>query len=238
MSVAMTISIPVAFVAGLLSFLSPCVLPLVPAYLSYISGTSVEELSAMQGSDAAKRIGIKATFFVLGFSAVFVALGATATSIGQILNEKLDLLMKVGGVVIVVFGLHMLGVFKIRALYVEKRFHMRMRKVGFLGAFLIGITFALGWTPCIGPALAAILGLAMKSDTVLRGVSLLSVYSLGLGIPFLLTGFGAGATLKALSRFKKHFRKIEVASGILLITVGFLVFTGKLQMLSSALGQQ
>ena len=229
----MSVNTTMAFTAGVLSFLSPCVLPLVPAYLSYISGVSVEELMAARSSEALKRTGVKSVFFVLGFSAVFVAMGATATSIGHLLIEELDILMKIGGVVIVVFGLHMAGVFRIKALYAEKRFHIRLTNVGFAGSFLIGVTFALGWTPCIGPVLAAILALAANSETVLRGMGLLAIYSLGLGIPFLITGFATGTALKALTRFRRHFRKIEIASGVLMMAVGVLIFTGSLQELSS-----
>lgn len=237
MTDAVTVTMPAAFVAGILSFLSPCVLPLVPAYLSYISGASVEELLEARGSEALRRTGLKSVFFVLGFSTVFIAMGASAASIGQLLAEKADFLMKAAGVVIVIFGLHMLGVFKIKALYAEKRFHTRLRKVGFLGAFLIGIMFAFGWTPCIGPVLAAILSLAANSKTITKGVVLLAVYSMGLGIPFLITGFATGTVLSALGRFRTHFRKIEIASGVLMIAVGVLVFTNSLQGLSRFFGR-
>jgi len=235
MPVSSAVSVPTAFVFGLLSFFSPCVLPLVPAYLSYMSGVSVEELMESRGSEALKRTGAKSVLFVLGFSAVFVAMGATATSVGQLLAAKMDILMKIGGVVIVILGMHMTGVFRIKALYAEKRFHMRLRNVGFVGAFLIGVTFAFGWTPCVGPVLAGILTLAVNSETVLRGVGLLAVYSLGLGIPFIITGFAAGTALAALAKFKSRLRKIEIASGILVVIVGILVFTGSLQDLSSLL---
>lgn len=228
-----SVSVPIAFFFGLLSFFSPCVLPLVPAYLSYMSGASVEELMVASGLKGLKRTGMKSLMFVLGFSAVFVAMGATATSIGQLLSSKMDLLMKVGGVVVVIFGLHMTGLFRIRALYSEKRFHKRLSNVGFVGAFLIGVMFAFGWTPCIGPVLAGILTLAADSKTVLRGVGLLAAYSLGLGIPFLITGCATGAALNALSKFKGHFRKVEIVSGILMIAVGILIFTGSMQMLSA-----
>lgn len=232
MSVTTTISIPTAFVFGLLSFFSPCVLPLVPAYLSYMSGVSVEELTTAHAPEALKRTGVKSILFVLGFSVVFVAMGATATSVGQILTAKTDILMKIAGIVITIFGLHMAGVFRIRALYAEKRFHLRSQNLGFAAPFVIGVMFAFGWTPCIGPVLASILTLAANSDTVLLGMGLLAVYSLGLGIPFVITGFATGTALKALGRSRRHFRKIEIASGVLIVMVGVLVFTGNLQVLN------
>ena len=231
------VSIPTAFVFGLLSFFSPCVLPLVPAYLSFMSGVSVEELMSSRGSEALKRTGLKSVLFTLGFSAVFIAMGATATSIGQFLSAKTDILMKVAGVIIVVFGLHMLGIFRIKALYAEKRFHVRFKSIGFAAPFLIGVMFAFGWTPCIGPVLAVILTLAADSETLMLGMGLLAVYSLGLAIPFLITGFATGAALKALGRFKAHFRKFEIASGVLMIAVGVLVFTNNLQTISSLLNR-
>lgn len=237
MSLAGNISLPAAFLAGLLSFLSPCVLPLVPAYLSYMSGVSVEDLTASTGWEAMRKTGFKSILFVLGFSTVFVALGATATTLGQVLSEKADLLMKIGAVVVMVFGLHMLGIFRIPALYSERRFHTKLGGVGLIGAFLIGVTFALGWTPCIGPVLSAILGLAMNSRSVVRGIILLSFYSLGLGVPFLLAGFATGTVFSALRRFKRHFRKVEIASGLLIIIIGMLVFSGRLAMLSEHLSR-
>ncbi len=230
-------TIPAAFVAGLLSFLSPCVLPLVPAYLSYMSGVSVEELMSAPSGEAMRRTGLKSVMFVLGFSVVFVSMGATAASIGQFLTDKAELLMKIGGVVIVIFGLHMTGLFRIKALYTEKRFHSRMSKVSYLGAFVIGLTFAFGWTPCVGPVLAGILGLAANSETIGRGVSLLAVYSMGLGLPFLIAGFATGAVLKALGRFRQYFKVIEIASGVLMILVGIVIFTGNLQTLGAMLGR-
>ncbi|MHB0912403.1 MAG: cytochrome c biogenesis CcdA family protein [Armatimonadota bacterium] len=229
------ITISAAFLGGLLSFLSPCVLPLVPAYLSYMSGTSVEEL--LESRSAARRTGLRSIAFVLGFSVVFVALGATATSAGQLLNERIDLLTKLGGAVVIVFGLHMLGIFRIKALYSEKRLHARLDSMGPAGAFLIGVTFAFGWTPCIGPVLGAILVLAANSETVFRGVTLLAVYSLGLGIPFLAAGFATAAVLRALSPLKRHFRKVEIASGMLLIIIGVMVAAGKLQDLTLLLNK-
>lgn len=225
----MSVSIFTAFVFGLASFVSPCVLPLVPAYISYVSGVSVEELMAGASRDSALRAGLRSVCFVLGFSTVFIAMGATATSLSQSLIVYQPTLMKIGGVVIVIFGLHMLGIFKIKALYAERRFHVRLKNVGYLGAFLMGLMFAFGWTPCVGPTLGTILTLAADRGTVMQGVGLLAVYSLGLGVPFILTGFLTNRAIGAMNRIKPHFRKIEIASGILLICVGVLIFTGRLQ---------
>ncbi len=232
----MSITATAALLAGILSFFSPCVLPLVPAYLSYMSGASVEDLMAARGSQALRRTGIKSLFFVLGFSAVFVLMGATATSLGQLLTANRAVLVKASGIIIVVFGLHMSGLFKIKALYAEKRFHTRLEKIGIAGSFLIGITFAFGWTPCLGPALGSIMMMAADSSTVIHGMRLLALYSIGLGIPFLAAGFATGSVLGALSKFKRHFRKIEIASGTLMVLVGALVFTGMLQSFSAQLG--
>ena len=231
----MTVSFAAAFVGGFLSFISPCVLPLVPAYISYISGVSVEELSAGAARQSSMRAGLRSLFFVLGFSLVFITMGASASSIGQVYAEHRQVLMKIGGIVIVVFGLHMLGVFRIKALYAEKRFHVRMKNVGYLGAFLLGLVFAFGWTPCVGLYLAPILALAADTETLGRGVALLAVYSLGLGLPFVLTGFLTSRAIAAMNRIKPHFRKVEVVSGLLLMVVGILIFTGDLQKLSGYL---
>ena len=230
-----SVSIPAAFFFGLLSFFSPCVLPLVPAYLSYMSGTSIEELTNGNAHESAKRVGFRSLLFVLGFSIVFSLMGATASSIGQMLNAKAGIIMRVGGAALIVLGLHMLGLFKIRALYSEKRIHMKMSNVSGITAFLIGVTFAFGWTPCIGPTLATILALAANSSTVTRGILLLSVYSLGLGVPFLITGFATTSVLKALMRFRKYFRVVEVANGAFIILIGTLVFCGKFAALTSML---
>lgn len=224
-----------AFVGGILSFLSPCVLPLVPAYISYMSGVSIEDLAAGESRQSMHRAGMRSIAFVMGFSLVFTVMGATATSISQALMLHRELIMKVAGTIIVVFGLHMLGVFRIRALYSERRFHLRIKSVGYLGAFLLGITFAFGWTPCVGPVLGTILTIAANSGRVTKGAALLAVYSLGLGIPFVLTGFATSHAVGAMNRIKPHFRKIEIASGALLILVGVLIFTAQLQILSGPL---
>lgn len=188
-----------------------------------------------QGGSGLRRTGIRAGLFVLGFSVVFTAMGATASSIGQMLSAKTVFFTHIGGVVVIIFGLHMLGVFRINALYGEKRIHLKFSNVGDYSAFLIGVTFAFGWTPCIGPILAAILSLAADSKTVGHGTMLLAIYSLGLGVPFLIAGLATGRVLKLLIRFKRHFRKIEFASGVCVVFVGILVFTGKFEMITSIL---
>jgi cytochrome c-type biogenesis protein len=227
------ISLLAAFGAGILSFVSPCVLPVVPGYLSFVSGSSVEELS--KGKSQARRWAVMADIvaFVLGFSVVFVVLGASATAIGAFFLSKLSLLSKIAGVLVIILGLHMLGVFRLNALYREKRFHTESKRVGVIGSFLVGVAFAFGWSPCIGPILGGILAYAGTQETVGQGMLLLAVYSLGLGLPFIIAGLSMDAFFRLTGRFKKHFRAIEVASGVLLITVGVLIFTNQLTLISS-----
>ena len=232
------VGILTAFAFGLLSFVSPCVLPIVPGYLSFISGVSFDE---MQNSDNRKfvrnRILTNSSFFVLGFSLVFISLGASATFVGQFLKENLSLLGKIAGVVIIIFGIHMTGLFKIPFLNYEKRFHTEEKKLGLFGAFLVGLAFAFGWTPCIGPILATILTLASQQDTVIKGVVLLSAYSLGLGIPFLLAGLSLSAFYTMFNRMKQHLHKVEIVGGVLLVAVGVLIMTNSLTIISSYLSR-
>jgi cytochrome c-type biogenesis protein len=214
-----------AFFAGVISFVSPCVLPLIPGYLSFISGVSVDEMKDKdEKSKVLKRVGLNSIFFILGFSVVFILLGASATFLGKFLLSRLAILYKVAGVIIIIFGLHLLGLFKIPFLNYEKRFHSRTKPLGFLGAFLVGLAFAFGWTPCIGPILAGILLLASNQETVGKGIVLLSFYSLGLGIPFFLTGIGFNRFLGFSGWLRRHYRTIEILSGVFLILVGLLIF--------------
>lgn len=224
-----------AFLAGLLSFLSPCVLPLVPGYVSLISGTSVDALQA-QERRLLSRVMASSLMFILGFSLVFIALGAVATGVGQLTREYYPLLTRVAGAVIIVFGLHLTGVLKLRALYADKRLHQVKGDSTPWGAFVVGFAFAFGWTPCIGPILATILAFAASQDTVLRGTLLLAVYSLGLAVPFLLTSLGIDRFLGFYGRFRRHLHTVEVASGVLLIVIGALVLTRHFTMLSGYLG--
>jgi cytochrome c-type biogenesis protein len=226
-----------AFLAGLISFLSPCVLPLVPGYISLISGLSVEEL---QSSEQARRGGLgpivgSSIAFVLGFSAVFVTLGASASAVGKFLLLNKPLFYRIAGAIIVLFGLHLTGLLKISFLYREKRFHGTPRRLGLLGPFLIGLAFAFGWTPCIGPILGTVLTLAATRERITEGVNLLAVYSAGLGVPFLLTAIGINGFLRFYQRFRRHLRLVEVFSGILLLAVGLLIFFNRLTWLSNRL---
>src|SRR6201995_155435 len=223
-----------AFLAGILSFLSPCVLPLVPGYVSLISGASVEELQTSERR-VLGTVMLHSITFVLGFSGVFIALGAVATGVGQVVNEYHSLLSKVAGVVVIIFGLHLTGILKIKALYADKRMHDVKGGSSPIGSFAVGFAFAFGWTPCIGPILATILVLASAQGTVLKGVVLLAVYSMGLAVPFLLTSLGVDRFLAFYGRFRKHLHTVEVLSGILLIAVGGLIFLNNLRLLSGYL---
>ncbi|MBF2054108.1 MAG: cytochrome c biogenesis protein CcdA [Candidatus Sericytochromatia bacterium] len=230
-----------AFGAGIFSFISPCVLPIIPSYMFFISGTSAgavataEELTDSERRERRRQIITSAIWFILGFSLVFIALGATATGLGQVLKTHQDLLRKIGGVVIMVLGLHMMGAIQIKALLYEKRMHLKSRPPGFWGAFLIGISFALGWTPCIGPILGAILAIASTKAQVSEGVRLLAVYSLGLAIPFFLAAVMMDRIFVYFRKIQKHMRTISIVSGLFMIAVGILIFTNGLQSLSNYL---
>ncbi len=222
-----------AFAAGFLSFVSPCVLPLIPGYISFVSGVSVEEMRA-DAAPATSRLQVFLTSlaFVIGFSIVFVALGASATAVGKFMFAKLPLLSKIAGVILIIFGLHTMGVFRLAFLDTEKRVHSQRKPAGPLGAMLVGIAFAFGWTPCIGPILGGILAIAGSKNTVAEGITLLAVYSLGLGIPFLLTSLAINQFFGAAKRIRKHYHTIEVASGVLLIAIGVLIVTGQLTIIT------
>ena len=230
-----SLPLPIAvFLAGLLSFLSPCVLPLVPGYVSLISGTSVEQLQAADRR-LSRTVLVNSLMFIVGFSVVFIALGAVATGIGQFMNIYRRQLMQVAGVVIIIFGLHLIGVFKIKALLMDKRLHDVKGSGTAVGAFLVGFAFAFGWTPCIGPILAGVLAIAGSQDTVVKGVLLLAVYSAGLAVPFLLTSLGVERFLAFYARFRRHLHTVEVVSGVFLVFVGALILTRHFTILSSYL---
>jgi cytochrome c-type biogenesis protein len=223
-----------AFLAGLVSFLSPCVLPLVPGYVSLISGVGVEQLKT-QESELLRKVMLNSIAFILGFSVVFITLGAVATEVSQMLARYRSILAQVAGVVIVLFGLHLTGVFKIKALYTDARLHSVKGGSTAWGAFVIGFAFAFGWTPCVGPVLTVILTFAAAQDSITKGVVLLAIYSLGLAVPFLLTALGVERFLKFYSRFRAHMHAIEVASGALLIALGVLLVIGRFTIISNYL---
>jgi cytochrome c-type biogenesis protein len=223
-----------ALVAGLLSFLSPCVLPLVPPYLCFLGGATFDQLS---GEDETPRhvyvtIVLSSVAFVLGFTTVFVILGATATAMGQLLIANFALLSKIAGVIIIVAGLHFLGVIHIPLLHREARYHAETRPAGLLGAYLIGLAFAFGWTPCIGPVLGAILAIAAGEDSVRQGIGLLLVYSLGLGIPFMAAAIAIRPFLSAVQRFRPHLAAMEKVLGGFLVLTGILFLTNSMTLIS------
>jgi cytochrome c-type biogenesis protein len=227
MTAELTIALGV-FVAGLVSFLSPCVLPLVPPYLAYLGGTSIERLNAggaLEGA-AYRRTVLAAACFVAGFTTVFVTLGATASLFGQVLLDHKDTLARVAGVIIILFGLHFLGVLKIPFLYMEKRFQADMNTASLGGAYVIGLAFAFGWTPCVGPVLATVLTVAAQENSVNKGIYLLLLYSLGLGVPFLLAAVAIRPFLDFMQRFRRHLGTVEKVMGAALVITGIMFLTG------------
>jgi cytochrome c-type biogenesis protein len=224
-----------AFIAGILSFLSPCVLPLVPGYVSLISGTTIDELAINRDRLRRKVMG-NSMMFIFGFALVFILMGAGATALGQVIGRYRAILSLIAGSVIVIFGLHLTGILKIKALYMDKRMHQVKGSSSPWGAFVIGFAFAFGWTPCIGPILATILALAATEETAYRGMALLAVYSLGLAVPFLLTSLGVDRFLAFYGRFRSQMHKIEIASGVLLVLIGVLLMTNKFTVLNNYLG--
>jgi len=221
-----------AFFAGLISFLSPCVLPLVPGYVSLISGAGVEELKSAQ-AQLMRRVMVNSVGFILGFSVVFITLGAISTEIGQLAARYKHTLSIAAGFVIIIFGVHLTGLFQIKWLLQDARLHSVEGSSTPIGAFIIGFAFAFGWTPCLGPILSTILGFAMVQDTLVKGIALLAVYSLGLAVPFLLTSVLMERFLKFYSRFRSHMHALEVASGALMIALGVLLVLGKFTLISS-----
>ena len=216
---------PAAVLGGLISFLSPCVLPLVPPYLSYLAGTTLDELQAGDDWAVRRRALLTALLFVAGFSTVFVLLGATASALGQTIRQHLDILSTVAGVMIIIMGLHLIGVFRIGLLYREARVEVG-RSAGVWGAYLMGLAFAFGWTPCIGPILAAILALAGSETSVARGALLLGAYSAGLGIPFVVAALAMKPFVAFLKRVRSRFGMIEKAMGAFLVLTGLAFLFG------------
>lgn len=216
----------IAFSAGLLSFVSPCVLPLVPSYLTYITGVSFKELSELKGKGKLRwSTTVHSLLFILGFSSVFILMGASASYLGQLLARYQDWIMKGGGILIILLGIHFTGIINLPFLQMEKRIELRKKPLGYLGSFLVGIIFAAGWTPCIGPILSTILIYASTSKNFTTGIFLLAVYSMGLGIPFFLSSLAFNSFLLTFEKMKRFMRVITIASGVFLIIIGILILT-------------
>ena len=231
------VSLVAAFVAGVFSFISPCVLPLVPGYISFISGVSFEDMQrpGAAASRTRRQMLITSMAFVIGFSLVFIAFGASATVLGKTLMKQRAILEKVAGLLVILFGLHLSGIFRIKWLDRDTRLQTNRRPTGPIGALVVGVAFAFGWTPCIGPILGGILTIAGSRSTVTEGVLLLAVYSAGLGVPFLLTSLAVDRFFVTSARIRRHYRAIELVSGGLLIVLGVLIFTDRFTILAKYL---
>lgn len=228
-----SVSLLGAFAAGVLSFVSPCVLPIVPASLCFLGGTTFDRLAADNiPPDVTRRVAVAAIAFVFGFATAFVALGATASALGQLVSDYKEPLAKVAGIVIAIFGLHFIGAFRVGVLNVERHFHFEGRIQGQAGglatAYVAGLAFAFGWTPCVGPVLAAILTLAAGGPSAAHGVALLGAYAAGIGAPFVAAAFAVGPFLGWAKRVKRHMRAIEFATGLILIVTGGAIFFGQM----------
>jgi cytochrome c-type biogenesis protein len=226
MSPQQDVSILIALTAGFLSFISPCVLPLVPSYITYITGVSFKDLADEKAKSKARWATIfHSILFIAGFSTVFVLMGASASYLGQILIEYQSWIMKGGGVLIIILGIHFTGIITIPFLQTEKRFELRKKPLGYLGSFLVGVVFAAGWTPCIGPILSTILLYASTAKNFTTGILLLAVYSMGLGIPFFLSSLAFNSFLTTFDRIKRYMRWVTLVSGVFLIIIGILFLT-------------
>lgn len=228
------IGVFIAFTAGVLSFLSPCVLPLVPSYLTFVTGMSLEDLEA--GVNRRTTL-VHSALFVAGFSLIFILMGASASFLGQFFRHYEVFIARAGGIVIIVLGLHLTGLFRITPLMREKRVHVNDKPAGYLGTLGVGMAFGAGWTPCIGPVLGAILTFAASREGMWSGVGLLTVYSLGLAVPFLLAALALDSFLQAFKRFRKYLHAVEIGSGILLIALGILLLTGTFTILTGWLNR-
>ncbi|MCH8928972.1 MAG: cytochrome c biogenesis protein CcdA [Candidatus Marinimicrobia bacterium] len=217
------VGIIAAFFGGFISFVSPCVLPLVPAYITFVSGLSIDELKNSKDSKKTKKVLLLSLSFVLGFSVVFILLGAALAGLFSAFFKQ-PLFYRIAGLVLIFFGLHLAGVIPVRFLQYEKRLNINPKEVGFVGAFLIGLSFAVGWSPCIGPVLAGILAIAGVQGGAVEGMLLLSAYSLGLGIPFILTAFAANKFVTFSTVMRKHYKLIEIISGMFLVGIGGMIF--------------
>ena len=215
----------IAFLAGLVSFVSPCVLPLVPAYLSFLTGSTLEELQSDLGAQKRARVIAHSIAFIVGFTIIFVALGASASAIGGLLKTNRHLISQIGGAIIIVLGLQMIGVFKLKFLAMDKRFHLQQANRSLWGSGVVGMAFAAGWSPCIGPILAGILAIASQAGGAAQGAWLLFIYSMGLALPFFAMAVAFGAVLPVLNRMKRFLPAVEIAAGVFMVLVGIVLVT-------------
>ncbi|MBI3027991.1 MAG: cytochrome c biogenesis protein CcdA [Candidatus Rokubacteria bacterium] len=233
MGLGESLGVAVAFGAGLLSFLSPCVLPLFPSYLSFITGMSVDRLATDVSVGSRGRVVLHSLAFIVGFSLVFIALGASFSAAGQFLLDYREWIRKGGGLLIIVFGLYIAGILRIGVFSRTRQIEIKTKPAGYLGTFAVGITFAIGWTPCVGPILGSILSLAGTAETVRKGVGLLMAYSAGLALPFFLSALALGGFLKFFKRYRTVMPVVERVAGLLLVVVGLLVVTNYFVILNS-----
>lgn len=230
------ISLLVALSAGFISFLSPCILPMIPSYLAFITGISLEELSHEDKlKNVRKIVLLNSLLFILGFSIIFIALGASATFVGRFLADNIRWFEIIGGAIVILLGLHFAGVFKLAFLERERKIHLQNKPLGFLGTVLVGMAFGAGWTPCVGPILGAILTMAATTQNILKGILLLSVYSIGLGIPFLIAGILIHKFFEYFKSIRKYFKLITAIGGVLLIIIGVLLIAGYFSSISAVL---
>ena len=218
--------------AGLLSFLSPCVLPIVPGYLCFLAGTSLDKIASGEDASKERSVFYFALSFVCGFSTVFILLGASATLLSGIVYEYLDILRVIGGIIIIIFGIHFMQIIQLPFLNRDTRYQIETYRPGIVGSYVIGLSFAFGWTPCIGPILGSVLSIAASSETVTYGIVLLMLYSAGLGIPFLLAAYAINGFMRFLSKIRNYIRAIEIFTGVLLVIFGILILTNRIQELA------
>ena len=218
--------------AGLLSFLSPCVLPIVPGYLCFLAGTSLDKIASGEDASKERNVFYFALSFVFGFSTVFILLGASATLLSGLIYEYLDILRVVGGIIIIIFGIHFMQIIQLPFLNRDTRYQIESYRPGIVGSYVIGLSFAFGWTPCIGPILGSVLSIAASSETVTYGIVLLMLFSAGLGIPFLLAAYAINGFMRFLSKIRNYIRAIEIFTGVLLVIFGILILTNRIQELA------
>ena len=218
--------------AGLLSFLSPCVLPIVPGYLCFLAGTSLDKIASGEDASKERNVFYFALSFVFGFSTVFILLGASATLLSGLVYEYLDILRIIGGIIIIIFGIHFMQIIQLPFLNRDTRYQIESYRPGIVGSYVIGLSFAFGWTPCIGPILGSVLSIAASSETVTYGIVLLMLYSAGLGIPFLLAAYAINGFMRFLSKIRNYIRAIEIFTGVLLVIFGILILTNRIQELA------